>query len=125
MNKNMADTFTEITKAKESLKAKFSKLEDKSAILKDAEFRALLNGIANQSAEQRATYGRAVNELKQELLNWLADAGSSVTNLSPIDITAPFDVNSKPADRPQLLGSDQGSTHPLMAELDNEWVLRQ
>ena len=115
----MADTFAEITKARESLKAKFAKLQDKGAILKDAEFRQLLSAIASKSPEERAAYGRAVNELKQEIMEWLASTSSSTTNLSPIDITAPFDVNSKPADRPRLLGSDQGSTHPLMAELDN------
>src|SRR5207245_11547702 len=34
------------------------------------------------------------------------------------DITAPFDVNANSADRPQLLPSEQGSKHPLMAELE-------
>lgn len=116
--KNMSNTFAEITEAKESLKAKFDKLGDKSAILRDAEFRALLNAIANKPAEERAAYGREVNELKQEILGWLAEAGSSVTNLSPIDITAPFDVNTKPQDKPQLLTADMGSVHPLMSELD-------
>jgi phenylalanyl-tRNA synthetase alpha chain len=117
--KNMADTFTQITKIRESLKAKLAKLEDKAAILRDAEFKGLLNNIAKQPAEQRAAYGRAVNELKKEILGWLAQTSSDTTNLSPIDITAPFDVNTKAQDKPRLLGSDQGSTHPLMAELDN------
>ena len=115
----MAYTFAEVESAKDSLKTKFDQLQDKSAILKDAEFRQLLNAIASKPQDERASFGREVNELKQEILGWLGQAGSSVTNLSPIDVTAPFDANSKPEDRPRLLGSNMGSAHPLMAELDN------
>lgn len=119
MVKNMPDTFAEITKVKTALKAKFAKLSDKSAILKDSEFKKLLGSIAKQPPQQRAAYGRAVNELKKELLTWLEKVNSPVTNLSPIDVTAPFCINAKSTDRPVLLGSDKGSTHPLMNELDN------
>src|SRR6185437_15776346 len=36
---------------------------------------------------------------------------------APIDVTAPFDVNTPPDKQPRLLPSEQGSVHPLNNEL--------
>jgi phenylalanyl-tRNA synthetase alpha chain len=39
--------------------------------------------------------------------------------LTPIDITAPFDINTSAEQRPKLLATEQGSQHPLTTELAN------
>jgi phenylalanyl-tRNA synthetase alpha chain len=44
------------------------------------------------------------------------EAAVATAELAPIDVTAPFDINIKPGDRPRLLGPEVGSRHPLSAE---------
>jgi phenylalanyl-tRNA synthetase alpha chain len=66
--------------------------------------------------EQRASFGKEVNQLKQELETLISDSkDQDLAPKEPIDVTAPFDIN---APRPSLLPAELGSKHPLMTELE-------
>lgn len=101
------------------LHEKLRKLDDKRAILRASELGALYKRIKTlPSGKARAEFGKEVNALKAELESLIKKslAPRSLT-LAPIDVTAPFDVNVKPENRPKLLMADNGTCHPLMTEL--------
>jgi phenylalanyl-tRNA synthetase alpha chain len=108
----------EVKKAAVQLKAEFAKLKNKRAILRDPALSALYERIKTLPAgKARAEFGREVNALKTELEKMAKAAPAGMDKkLPPIDVTAPFDVNSE--QKPQLLTADQGSRHPLMQELE-------
>lgn len=99
------------------LKARFDRLENKADILRAPELRAIFSGIRMVEPDQRSQYGQEVNRLRQEL-QAMVDATSSVDSTLPaLDVTAPFDINTVADRRSQLLPSQLGTVHPLMAEL--------
>jgi len=115
----MAYTFKEVAAAAAALKQQFDTSEDKKAILRSPIFAELFGQLKNMPAEQKGAFGAEVNDLKKEAVSWLqATMGTAEDKLASIDITAPFDINTAPNKRPQLLGSDTGTVHPLMRELD-------
>lgn len=103
-------------KLAESLKAR-AKSGDVS-VLRSAELKSIFDELKVLPPEKRGEFGRAANDLRSELAALLDSARSETEVLSPIDITAPFDINTKNANRPQLYSADIGSIHPLTAELD-------
>ncbi len=109
---------TRIAEIAQLLKGRFAELENKSDILKATELKALYAEIPTLPAEKRAGFGKEINQLKNELEQLVAQHQEQAEVLPPIDITAPFDANTAPDARPKLLGSDQGSTHPLSTELE-------
>ena len=86
-------------------------------VLRSDEIKRLYSEIVNLPAEERGAFGRAVNELKQELERAIAAREEELArvDLPPIDVTAPMDVN---AEIPALLPSEQGTIHPLMREIE-------
>lgn len=92
--------------------------EGDATVLRSPELRALFDEIKTLPAEKRGAFGKAANALREELQKIVADNQDKAAALPPIDITAPFDVNTPAGDRPQLLPSEQGSKHPLMTELE-------
>src|SRR5581483_9242669 len=86
-------------------------------ISRSNELRALYAEIPTLAVEERAAFGRQLNQLKGELEQLAADRPSTEENLSPIDVTAPFDTNTENV-RPQVLLASKGSRHPLGVELD-------
>jgi phenylalanyl-tRNA synthetase alpha chain len=108
--------FDEISKAAITLKQQFESLKVKRQIVKSPLIKELFYKIKDIPPEKRGEYGTDVNNLKKEVEGWLAEIGEDDEKLKPIDITAPFDVNT--AQKPKLLTSDNGSIHPLMSELD-------
>jgi phenylalanyl-tRNA synthetase alpha chain len=66
---------------------------------------------------RRAAQGKSLNLKKQSLLAQIAAAEQSlaVTPATPIDITAPTDINQP---IPDVATAPHGSRHPLMTELD-------
>src|SRR5690606_26883430 len=102
----------------ETLKKRLDDLEMKADILKAVELKSLYSEIPTLPAEERAGFGREINELKAELESMVGELEPSTSNLIPIDVTAPFDDNVPANKRPGLLTSEQGSRHPLMTELD-------
>lgn len=110
----------QIETARKALKDEFEGLADKKAILRSVSLRSLYDGIREVEAEKRAEYGKAVNELKLEVQKWVEDSETSNLNskILPLDITAPWDINTSADKRPSLLTSEQGSIHPLNSEIN-------
>lgn len=106
----------QIAEVAELLKQRLSESANKSEVLRAVELKALFDEIKTLPPEQRRAFGQEVNTLRQELEQLVAAAADESGALPPIDITAPFDVNVPVGERPSLLGSDQGSQHPLMRE---------
>jgi len=99
------------------LRARFAELDDKRDILRAVEMKALFDGIREVAPEERSSYGQQVNQLRQELQAMVDDATAAESALPPIDVTAPFDVNTPLDKKPSLLPSETGNVHPLMSEL--------
>lgn len=94
--------------------------EDPRSVLKSAEFKAYQAKIKDLPPEERPAFGARVNDFKQKIavLAEARDAAARSAAVESIDVTAPFDVNTEPAMRPALFPAEQGSTHPLMKELE-------
>ena len=86
-------------------------------VLRAPELKALYEHIKTLPSDERGSFGKRVNELKQalELAVSARQAELEKVDLPPIDVTAPMDVN---IDIPPLLPSDQGTIHPLSAEIE-------
>lgn len=105
----------EIQKTKEQLLQRVETLEEKRAILRAPELRALYGKIKDQPEDQRRAYGQAINDLKSELESKISSLQSPISDLAPIDVTAPFDINAK---LPELLPTENGTTHPITKEIE-------
>ena len=99
------------------LLSRVAEASEPRSVLRSAELRELYGVIATLPAKERGAFGKKVNELKQEL-EWAITAREdelSKVNLPPIDVTSPMDTN---APIPDLLPSEQGTIHPLSAEIE-------
>jgi phenylalanyl-tRNA synthetase alpha chain len=109
----------EVAAAATALIELFNKAEDKRAVLRAPQLAALYDRIKTLPAGQaRAKFGKEVNALKQELEVMVREANRPQAEVEPIDITAPFDINTPADERPSLLPMEWGSKHPIMAELE-------
>lgn len=106
-----------IAETAELLKQKLKSLDDKRSILRAVELKALYAELPQMSEQDRAPYGKEINQLKEELEELAANYQPLTTNYRTIDVTSPFDVNIPVDQRPALLGPQFGSTHPLMTEI--------
>jgi len=102
----------------ETLVARLATLEKKTDILKASELRGLYAEIPTLPAEERGAFGKEINILKQVLESEIAKHQKQAEALTPIDVTAPFDINVPADKRPQLLPAETGTKHPLMRELE-------
>lgn len=107
---------SKIAEVAELLKSRLEELDNKADILKSVELKALYAEIPTLPPEERAGFGKEINDLKAELEQIAADRQDRAAELSPIDVTAPFDANV--STKPELLPSETGSKHPLMTEMD-------
>ncbi len=105
----------EVSSVRETLTKKLSEIQDKRSILRAPELRALYDRISDLEPQDKAAFGQAVNALKNELTS-LVNSDEQET-LEPIDVTAPFGVNVKEANRHKLLSPSLGSIHPISSEL--------
>lgn len=103
-----------IDSIRQQLLARFDELDTKADILKAPELKQLFADIRHQLPDERAAYGQAVNALRQELKDKVEQAIMTDEVLSPIDVSAPWDINAGPV---ELLPTVQGTQHPLMQEL--------
>jgi len=85
-------------------------------VLRAAELRGAYAAIGSLPAEERGAYGKNLNELKKVLEEAIDAREASLEdgNVQPLDVTAPWDVNSQ---RPSLLPTMNGTQHPLTTEL--------
>lgn len=112
-------TNARVIKVADLLKKQLTKLDNKTDILKSIELKALYEEIKTMPADERAKFGREVNMLKAELMDLVKTyIDKTESQKSPIDVTAPFDINTPPDVRPKLLTADHGSRHPIMAEIE-------
>ncbi len=88
-----------------------------AAVLRSNELKSLMDQIKTLAPEQRGQYGQAINALKQDIQAALDAHQNTVSDLPPIDVTAPWDANITIAERPALLPTANGSEHPLMTEI--------
>lgn len=87
------------------------------AVLRSIELKSLYDELKTLPPEQRGEFGKAVNDLRQELQSILDSKKDSGEQLTPIDITAPWDINTKLEDRPRVGHASDGSLHPLTQEI--------
>ncbi len=111
----MAYIHPQIAEVQEKLRTQFVALDDKRAILRAPEIKNLYSEIKNQPEDKKASFGAEVNMLKAEVESWLAEEANENDERSPIDVTAPFDVNTTVL--PSIKKASAGSVHPLMKEL--------
>ena len=106
-----------IEKISKQLLEKLRTLENPREILRDASLQQLYADLKNAPVEEKAKLGKAVNELKNQLEDAIKkqEAEKLESEITLIDVTAPWDVNVKP---PQLLPTEQASQHPLTRELE-------
>ncbi|NCU30302.1 phenylalanine--tRNA ligase subunit alpha [Candidatus Saccharibacteria bacterium] len=90
-------------------------LENKAEILKSPELKQLFGAIPTVEASKRGEFGKLINALRNELEDIVSKNLDQTTEvLRPIDVTAPFDINSS---LPNLIPSSQGTMHPLTREI--------
>lgn len=87
-----------------------------NSVLKSKEFKSLADQIKTIDSDKKPAYGKKLNLLRRELEEILSVSGSKESQKAPIDITAPWDVNTAFADRPKPFRADEGSIHPLMSD---------
>lgn len=85
--------------------------------LRDRRLRELYDQIKSLPPVERGPFGKQINELKQAVEQAIAVRLEELekVDLKPIDVTAPMDANSP---KPELLPSEQGTIHPLSAEIE-------
>ena len=97
---------TDVNSVREALLAQVATLEVPRDVLKAPEFKQLYAAIGSLDPSERAAYGKSVNELKIALETAVdaREAELESADITPIDVTAPWDVNSK---HPALLPTDR------------------
>lgn len=87
-------------------------------LLKSAEIKSLYAKIANLNLEDRVEFGKKINELKIDIEEAVNNRENELESakVEPIDITAPWDVNSK---KINLFSTENGTNHPLTVEIEN------
>ena len=85
--------------------------------LRDRRLRELYEQIKSLPPVERGPFGKRINELKQAIEQAIDVRLEELekVDLKPIDVTVPMDVNSP---KPELLSSEQGTIHPLSAEIE-------
>lgn len=102
----------------DKLKEQLSGLSNKADILKSIELKALYAEIPTLKPEERGDFGKQINQLKAELESLVGAYADSSENVIPLDVTAPFGINSSSENGPKYLTANYGSVHPLSTELD-------
>jgi phenylalanyl-tRNA synthetase alpha chain len=107
-------------KTKQELLDLAKKSPEPKSVLRSKSFKALQEKIKDLPKDQRADYGKQLNQLKSELLDFVKDLESQKLSslVQELDVSAPFATNVANADKPTLFTADQGTKHPLMSELE-------
>jgi phenylalanyl-tRNA synthetase alpha chain len=108
-----------IHQVRDTLLQRLETADDVTTVLKAPELSTLYAELKNLPEDERPRFGRAVHELRQELQQRVDEAARTTAETRRyIDITAPFDVNVPSGQKMVLLPTFDGSTHPLMRELE-------
>ncbi len=101
----MEYTFDDIKNARETLVANVQKMEDKKAIFRSVEMKALFDQLKTLAPDQRSQFGKEVNQLKIELESMITTIEEGEEQIVQLDVTAPIDVNVPSDKRPSILSS--------------------
>lgn len=85
-------------------------------LLKSPVFGGLFELLKTLPAEQKGQFGKEVNDLRAEVVSWTESVADD--EVAPIDVTAPWEVNTTLDKRPRQLDSRLGSKHVLTSELE-------
>ena len=108
------DDLNKIQVLKESFESELAGGQTSAAqLLKDKRLKELFESLRDCPLEQRQSYGRALNELKDFLTRQASGegVGSEAVSNAYLDVTAPWDLNQSAA--PKLLDPEVGSSHPI------------
>ncbi len=107
----------DIEKVRSDLMHEVLKSDTPRDVLKSDKLKNLYAAIPNLPIKDRGQYGQKVNQLKKLLEEKISEREAKLqdSNVEPIDISAPWDLNSGPID---LLPAEQGTQHPLTVELE-------
>ncbi|MDR2063991.1 MAG: hypothetical protein LBQ02_04400 [Candidatus Nomurabacteria bacterium] len=107
-------------KIKKQLVAFAKKAAEPRAVLRSKFFKDLQAGVKELPKEKRADYGRQLNQLKSELLDFVKDLENQKIDaaVEALDVSAPYKANAGEDVQPRLLSADCGTRHPLMSELE-------
>lgn len=86
------------------------------SVLRSAELKSLFDQIKTLDTKKRAEYGQEFNKLKTKLEEILSQQAIEQAAKKPVDITAPWDVNTAGKDQPSTLNAEFGGIHPLMRD---------
>lgn len=102
----------------QELLARVTTIDTPRDILKAPELKQLYGAIKTVNAEERAEYGKRINDLKLSLESAVLKRESDMENatVETLDVTAPWDVNTGHF---ELLPTEFGSQHPITRELEN------
>ena len=102
---------------RELLLKKVEKLQNKSDILKDVAYKSLFDELKMIPNDQKASFGKELNLLKNELKDIISkESYQKSGNSKPIDVSAPFDENQNYGSI-KLLDQRLGSIHPASTEI--------
>lgn len=112
------ESMQDIDKISESLLARVNSSNNPREVLKARELRQLYEAIKDLPAEERGNFGKRVNDLKLSLEAAVNKRESELENqnVESIDVTAPWDVNTRPLG---LLSTELGTQHPITLEIEN------
>ena len=85
-------------------------------VLRSVELKSLFDELKTLPTDQRADHGKTLNNLRIELEDLLGNE-KVVDNRKPIDVTAPWDINTNLDSAPKVLLANKGSIHPLSQEI--------
>lgn len=107
---------SKIEQAYKSLIDEFNSLNQKSDIFKSDILKNLYEELKIIPKTEKPEFGKNINIIKKEFERLIAQSINQEEKLEPIDVTAPFDLNTDLTQQPKLLTADLGSLHPLMTE---------
>ena len=108
----MKYTFDEISKVAKQL----ADLPAKSRLSRHPLFKELTLKLKDMPPDQRPTFGRELNHLRQQLSSTNQAVNSSTAQAPAIDVTAPMAINQ--TELPALLPTQLGSRHPISVAQD-------
>lgn len=111
----MQYTIEDVNAAREALIAE-KDTKTPGQLLRSPHFGALFAMLKTLPPDKKGLFGKEVNMLREEVMSWEHKAKEE--EVSPIDITAPWDVNTAMEKRPRFLDAAKGSQHVLTIELE-------
>lgn len=89
-----------------------------AGVLRSAELRSLFDQLKTLTPAKRKEFGQAVNSLRSELEQLIAENTEAKDERTSIDVTAPLDINTPAEERGITLSAKNGSVHPLMSSMN-------